>query len=89
MREPTTVRNNHTHILIHTIITDIIIGLDLLWLFSLSKTKDTDERNAFYYDWEDKRKIKTGADGDMKKTSFRSVSTIGKKTLASVYMAMH
>ena len=34
--------------------------------FSLSKTEDTDERKAFCYDCEDKRRIETGAVGDIK-----------------------
>ena len=37
------------------------------WLFPLPKTEDTDERKAFCCDWEDKRKIETGAVGDTRK----------------------
>ena len=38
-------------------------------LFALPKTEDIDERNAFCYDWGDKRKIKAGAKGDTKSAS--------------------
>ena len=36
------------------------------WLFPLPRTEDTDERQAFCCDWEDKRKNETGAVGDTK-----------------------
>ena len=64
----------HTSLLVHeflaknkTAIT-IFSGLGAVcWLFPLHKTKDTDERKAFFYHWGDKRKIETGAIGDTKK----------------------
>ena len=52
------------------------------WLFTLLKTGATDIRNAFYYDWRDKRKIETGAVGNTKKCISEEFRGLEKKTLA-------
>ena len=57
---------------------------DNRWLFPLSKTKDTDERKVFCYDWGNKRKIERGVVGDTKKRLSEGFREL-EKTLASVY----
>ena len=54
------------------------------WLFPLPKTKVSDERKAFCYDWRDKRKIETEAVGDIKKRVSEVFLGL-EKTLAKVY----
>ena len=51
------------------------------WIFPPPKTKDTDERKAFCYDWGDKRKIEKGAVDDTKKRVLKVFRGL-KKSLA-------
>ena len=47
--------------------TIVFTGLGNRWPFSIPKTEDTDERQAFFYDWEDKREIESAAVGAFQK----------------------
>ena len=58
--------------------TTVFTGLGPRWPFPLAKTEDTDKRKAFCYDWEDKRKIQTGAVGVTKKRVTEVFSRFGK-----------
>ena len=64
------VQDNHAS-------TTVFTGLGLRWVFLLPKTKDTDKRKAYRYDWASKNRIKSC--WRYQNPHFKSVSRIGKK----------
>ena len=64
--------------------TTVFTGLGAWWFFPISKTKDTDKRKVFYYDWGDK-KYRNKSCWRYRKAHFSSVSRFGKNTGISVF----